>query len=142
MYHPCIPTCLFPSPCLGWALTLLSQDNLSFASTAQTIGLNTGYFLSFTVFLALNSPEFAYVLSCLLSCLVYRFQTQPMSIFTHRNKYVRSVPLDDPLVTLGGYLQFSGLFCFVVTLWLVLFKTEVCSLSACHFSSFKITRKC
>lgn len=43
----------------GWALTLLSEENLSFASTAQTIGLNTGYFLSFTVFLALNSPEFA-----------------------------------------------------------------------------------
>lgn len=44
---------------LGWALTLLSEENLSFASTAQTIGLNSGYFLSFTVFLALNSHEFA-----------------------------------------------------------------------------------
>lgn len=33
----------------GWALTLLSQENLSYASTAQTIGLNSGYFLSFTV---------------------------------------------------------------------------------------------
>mgnify|MGYP000464915017 FL=1 len=42
----------------GWALTLLSKDNLSYASTAQTIGLNTGYFLSFTVFLAFNSVEF------------------------------------------------------------------------------------
>ena len=45
----------------GWALTLLSQDNLSYASTCQTIGLNTGYFASFTVFLALNSEDFAYV---------------------------------------------------------------------------------
>ncbi|KAI0809284.1 MFS general substrate transporter [Irpex lacteus] len=43
----------------GWALTLLSQDNLSYASTCQTIGLNTGYFASFTVFLALNSETFA-----------------------------------------------------------------------------------
>jgi PAT family acetyl-CoA transporter-like MFS transporter 1 len=43
----------------GWALTLLSQENLSYASTAQTIGLNTGYFLSFTVFLAFNSADFA-----------------------------------------------------------------------------------
>ena len=42
----------------GWALTLLSKENLSYASTAQTIGLNTGYFLSFTVFLAFNSLEF------------------------------------------------------------------------------------
>ncbi|KAH7929383.1 hypothetical protein BV22DRAFT_1029629 [Leucogyrophana mollusca] len=43
----------------GWALTLLSQENLSYASTCQTIGLNTGYFASFTVFLALNSEAFA-----------------------------------------------------------------------------------
>ncbi|KAH8834944.1 acetyl-coenzyme A transporter 1-domain-containing protein [Flagelloscypha sp. PMI_526] len=42
----------------GWALTLLSQDCLSYASTCQTIGLNTGFFASFTVFLALNSESF------------------------------------------------------------------------------------
>ncbi|KAG6837899.1 hypothetical protein H0H93_013052 [Arthromyces matolae] len=43
----------------GWALTLLSQDCLSYASTCQTIGLNTGFFASFTVFLAFNSAAFA-----------------------------------------------------------------------------------
>jgi len=43
----------------GWALTLLSQDCLSYASTCQTIGLNTGFFASFTVFLAFNSETFA-----------------------------------------------------------------------------------
>ncbi|EPQ61121.1 MFS general substrate transporter [Gloeophyllum trabeum ATCC 11539] len=43
----------------GWALTLLSEENLSYASTCQTIGLNTGYFASFTVFLAFNSEAFA-----------------------------------------------------------------------------------
>lgn len=58
------PNALFPETDtfeLGWALTLLSQQNISYASTAQTIGLNCGYFLSFTVFLALNSADFAYV---------------------------------------------------------------------------------
>lgn len=44
---------------VGWALTLLSEDMLSYAATCQTIGLNTGYFASFTVFLALNSESFA-----------------------------------------------------------------------------------
>ncbi|KAJ7596762.1 acetyl-coenzyme A transporter 1-domain-containing protein [Mycena floridula] len=43
----------------GWALTLLSPENLSYASTCQTIGLNTGFFASFTVFLAFNSEDFA-----------------------------------------------------------------------------------
>ncbi|KAF8491293.1 acetyl-coenzyme A transporter 1-domain-containing protein [Gautieria morchelliformis] len=43
----------------GWALTLLSPENVSYASTCQTFGLNTGFFASFTVFLALNSEDFA-----------------------------------------------------------------------------------
>ncbi|GBE78525.1 Uncharacterized membrane protein [Sparassis crispa] len=43
----------------GWALTLLSEENLPYAATCQTIGLNSGYLLSYTVFLALNSEAFA-----------------------------------------------------------------------------------
>lgn len=43
----------------GWALTLLSDDAKAYASTAQTIGLNTGYFASYTVFLAFNSETFS-----------------------------------------------------------------------------------
>jgi MFS transporter, PAT family, solute carrier family 33 (acetyl-CoA transportor), member 1 len=89
---------------VGWALTLLSVDNLSYASTAQTIGLNTGYFLSFTVFLAFNSPEFA-------------------------NKYFRTVPLDYGLISLGGYLKFWGWMYLLVTVWLAKYKKEVNSLN-------------
>ncbi|KAI1319286.1 hypothetical protein EDD11_004423 [Mortierella claussenii] len=83
----------------GWALTLLSKDNVSYASTAQTIGLNSGYFLSFTVFLAFNSPEFS-------------------------NKYFRTEPLDVGLVPLGGYLKFWSMMYFSITLWLVFLKKE------------------
>ncbi|KAK4703787.1 hypothetical protein P7C70_g2426, partial [Phenoliferia sp. Uapishka_3] len=84
---------------VGWALTLLSKDNLSYASTAQTIGLNTGYFLSFTVFLAFNSIEFS-------------------------NAYFRSVPLDYPLVSLSGYLRFSSVAFLCVTIYLAFFQPE------------------
>ncbi|KAF9917812.1 hypothetical protein BX616_011229 [Lobosporangium transversale] len=83
----------------GWALTLLSKENLSYASTAQTIGLNTGYFLSFTVFLAFNSSEFS-------------------------NKYFRTIPQDYGLVPLGGYLKFWAMMYLAITLWLVLMKKE------------------
>ncbi|BGP43500.1 hypothetical protein JCM10450v2_007668 [Rhodotorula kratochvilovae] len=83
----------------GWALTLLSKENLSYASTAQTIGLNTGYFLSFTVFLAFNSVEFS-------------------------NKYFRSTPLDYPLVSLSGYLHFWAVAFIVVTGYLAFFQPE------------------
>ncbi|CRK27038.1 hypothetical protein BN1708_004260 [Verticillium longisporum] len=39
----------------GWALTLLTPGNVSYASTAQTVGLTAGHFMSYTVFLAFNS---------------------------------------------------------------------------------------
>ena len=83
----------------GWALTLLSQENLSYASTAQTVGLNTGYFMSFTVFLAFNSVDFC-------------------------NKYLRSTPLDYPVLSLNAYLQLSAVAFLAVTTWLLFFKTE------------------
>lgn len=38
----------------GWALTLLSPPNVGYASTCQTVGTSTGFFTSFTVFLALQ----------------------------------------------------------------------------------------
>jgi len=42
----------------GWALTLLRPEHIEYASTCQTLGMNIGYFTSFTAFLALNNPEF------------------------------------------------------------------------------------
>ncbi|GAM90363.1 hypothetical protein ANO11243_084060 [Dothideomycetidae sp. 11243] len=83
----------------GWALTLLSPSNLSYASTAQTVGLTAGQFLSHTVFLAFNSKHFA-------------------------NKWFRSQPLDVGLLTLGGYLTFWGWFYLVVTAGLAMLKKE------------------
>ncbi|XAO27293.1 hypothetical protein I312_106138 [Cryptococcus bacillisporus CA1280] len=85
----------------GWALTLLSQPNLSYASTAQTIGIGIGNALSFTVFLAFNSVEFS-------------------------NKYFRSSsqPLDYPLVSLGGYMRFWAVVFVGVTVGLAILKKE------------------
>ncbi|KAJ8657921.1 hypothetical protein O0I10_006449 [Lichtheimia ornata] len=86
----------------GWALTLLSKDSLSYASTAQTIGLNIGYFLSFTVFLALSSPEFS-------------------------NKYIWAEPKEVGIVQLGAYMQFWAFMYFAVTAWLIFMKKETAS---------------
>lgn len=83
----------------GWALTILSKNALSFASTAQTIGLNTGYFVSFTIFLAFNSKDFM-------------------------NKYFRSVPQDRGFVTLGEYMIFSGILYLSITIFISLFIPE------------------
>lgn len=43
----------------GWALTLLNRNNIAYASTCQTIGMNLGYSVSFPIFLAMNDPAFS-----------------------------------------------------------------------------------
>ncbi|KAI9733393.1 MAG: hypothetical protein M1834_003477 [Cirrosporium novae-zelandiae] len=83
----------------GWALTLLSAPNLSYASTAQSVGLTAGSFLSYTVFLAFNSPDFA-------------------------NRWFRAVPSDEGVLTLGGYLTFWGWAYVFITFGLAILKKE------------------
>jgi hypothetical protein len=83
----------------GWALTILSPGSLSYASTAQTIGLNTGYFLSFTVFLAFNSSHFS-------------------------NKYLRTTPQDYGVLSLNQYLTFWGFIYILVTIFVAFFVNE------------------
>jgi hypothetical protein len=83
----------------GWALTLISPSNLSYASTAQTVGLTAGQFMSYTVFLAFNSPDFA-------------------------NRWFRTVPSTQGVMTLGGYLTFWGWAYLIVTAGLAVLKRE------------------
>ena len=83
----------------GWAISLLSMQNIAYASTAQTVGITAGSFLSHTVFLALQAPDFA-------------------------NHWFRAVPKDVGLLTLGGYMEFWGWGYLIVTLGLALFKKE------------------
>jgi PAT family acetyl-CoA transporter-like MFS transporter 1 len=80
-------------------LTLLSGPNLSYASTAQTIGLTIGSTLSNTVFLALNSVEFS-------------------------NSWLRRTPSLEPAISLEGYLKFWAFVYMAFTAWLVLGKKE------------------
>lgn len=83
----------------GWAITLMSPPNISYASTAQTVGLTAGQFLSYTVFLAFNSTDFA-------------------------NRWFRSTPKEGGLLSLGTYLIFWGWAYLVVTLALAVMKKE------------------
>lgn len=83
----------------GWAITLMSPPNISYASTAQTVGLTAGHFLSYTVFLAFNSADFA-------------------------NRWFRSTPSDEGLLSLGTYLNVWGWAYLIVTLGLALLKKE------------------
>ncbi|AGO10159.1 AaceriAAR166Cp [[Ashbya] aceris (nom. inval.)] len=83
----------------GWALTILSRQSLSYASTAQTVGLNTGYFLSFSIFLAFNSSDFV-------------------------NKYFRALPQEHGIISFSSYLKFSGWMYLILTAYVVFFTKE------------------
>lgn len=42
----------------GWALTMLSKENVGYASTCNSVGQTAGFFISYTLFLALQSKDF------------------------------------------------------------------------------------
>ena len=79
----------------------MSNENLAYASTAQTVGLTAGQFLSYTVFLAFNSKDFA-------------------------NRWFRSASAqaETGLMELDGYLVFWGWAYLIVTFGLALMKRE------------------
>mmetsp|Transcript_13167 Transcript_13167/g.41674 ORF Transcript_13167/g.41674 Transcript_13167/m.41674 type:complete len:371 (+) Transcript_13167:407-1519(+) len=84
----------------GWALELLARRNLPHTSTCQTLGMNIGYFLSFTVFLALSDGAFCTQYLCHEAC-------------------------PDGIVQLGGYLRTWGWVYLAVTIGVALLKKEV-----------------
>ncbi|CAM9129657.1 unnamed protein product [Laminaria digitata] len=84
----------------GWALTMLSRENVGFASTCNTIGQTLGFFISQVGFLALYDPGVC-------------------------NKYFRSEPSDEGMVTLSTFLQFWGVVFLATTAFVCFFKPEV-----------------
>lgn len=83
----------------GWALTMLSQKNVGYASTCNSVGQTAGYFLGNVLFLALESADFC-------------------------NKYLRSEPQPTGVVTLEDFLYFWGCVFFITTTLVALLKRE------------------
>ncbi|CAI9734945.1 acetyl-coenzyme A transporter 1-like [Octopus vulgaris] len=83
----------------GWALTMLSKGNVGWASTCNSVGQTAGYFLGNVLFLALESPTFC-------------------------NKYLRSVPSSEGIITLAGFLFICGIIFWVTTSLILVFKRE------------------
>jgi PAT family acetyl-CoA transporter-like MFS transporter 1 len=69
----------------GWALTMLSRENVGYASTCNSVGQTAGYFLGNVLFLALESADF---------CNKYlRFQPQPRGIVTLSGSVLKTIIL-------------------------------------------------
>lgn len=83
----------------GWAITMLSRENVGHASTCNSVGQTVGYFMGYTIFLALESKDFC-------------------------NSYLRYEPLDTGIVDLPSFLFFWGVVFITVTTLVLLFKKE------------------
>lgn len=83
----------------GWALTMLSRRNVGYASTCNSVGQTTGFFLGNVMFLALESSDFC-------------------------NKYLRTVPQQEGIVTLSSFLYIWGIIFFITTTLVWIFKKE------------------
>lgn len=83
----------------GWALTMLSKENVGLASTCNSVGQTAGYFISYTLLLAFNSPDFC-------------------------NNYIRSVPQEKGIADLPTFLFHFGVVFILVTSGILWFKKE------------------
>ncbi|XP_029629657.1 acetyl-coenzyme A transporter 1-like isoform X2 [Salmo trutta] len=83
----------------GWALTMLSRENVGYASTCNSVGQTAGYFLGNVLFLALESADFC-------------------------NKYLRAEPKETGIVTLSEFLFFWGVVFLVSTTLVAVMKKE------------------
>ncbi|XP_015905185.1 acetyl-coenzyme A transporter 1 [Parasteatoda tepidariorum] len=83
----------------GWALTMLSRQNVGYATVCNSAGLRIGFFFGNIVYLILESPEFC-------------------------NQYLRSVSRPEGLITLSGFLKVSGVIFLIVTTFILIYKSE------------------
>ncbi|CAK6441967.1 unnamed protein product [Pipistrellus nathusii] len=83
----------------GWALTMLSRENVGYASTCNSVGQTAGYFLGNVLFLALESADFC-------------------------NKYLRFQPQPRGIVTLSDFLFFWGAVFLITTTLVAILKKE------------------
>ena len=83
----------------GWALTMLSRVNVGYASTCNSVGQTAGFFLGYTIFLALESKEFC-------------------------NTYLRLEPQESGILDLSTFLYCWGFVFITVTTAIWWFKRE------------------
>ncbi|KAJ6636468.1 Acetyl-coenzyme A transporter 1, partial [Pseudolycoriella hygida] len=83
----------------GWALTMLKRENVGLASTCNSVGQSIGIFIGHAVFLNLASKDFS-------------------------NKYLRSEPQSEGVVTLSTFMVIWSVIYFITTTLLFVFKYE------------------
>lgn len=93
----------------GWCLTMLSKENVGWASTCNTVGQTAGWFIGNVGFLALESVDFSN---------------------NYFRKFFNFPEQEYAIVNLAGFLKFWGVFFIMSTTLVGIFKHEKKEISA------------
>jgi hypothetical protein len=121
----------------GWALTLLSPENVSHAGTCQSIGLSVGYFSSFTIFLAGHTYGWITLPQFMQFCGLCFVALSSLLIF------VREKPSDESLSLAATYASIWRILTLrnVRSMCLLLLISKVSFAGFDHLSSMKLVEK-
>lgn len=102
----------------GWALSMLKKENVGHASTCNSVGQTTGFFLSYVLFMALESSTF---------CNQYLRSIPKEEGIFEEFVFLNSINLETILgiVTLSGFLYFWGWVFLITTTIVALLKKEI-----------------
>lgn len=100
-----------------WMISMIRMESSSHATTCQSIGFNLGFFISFNIFLPLNSTEFC-------------------------NSYIFSEARDEPLIPLSAYLTGVAICLVLLALWILFTVKENVIESHNSKTSFSETANC
>lgn len=102
----------------GWALTMLKKCNVGHASTCNSVGQTAGFFLSYVLFMALESASF---------CNSY-LRSEPKEEGKYTIKilfpFFKTIFFIIGLVSLAGFLYFWGWVFLVTTTLIAVLKKE------------------
>lgn len=99
----------------SWAVEMLHPANSSYGSSSQSMGITLGAFISSSVFIALNSPEFCQ--QWVYGAWWYAQVASPPA--------VDSEGLPEPVLTLQGFIFMWACFQAAVTAYIALCVSEV-----------------
>lgn len=95
----------------GWAVTIVKEENLNYASTSQNVGIMAGVFLSTTVYFAFNSVNFC-------NSYIRPFYVNPEELHDTEGPY--STPMVNEIEFMFGW----GIIAILVALYTLLFHSE------------------
>jgi PAT family acetyl-CoA transporter-like MFS transporter 1 len=94
----------------GWAITILSQENVAYGALAQSIGLMLGGILAFNVFIPLSSIDFC-------------------------NQYFYSTPQQNAMMSIEGFWIWTGIVTLIITAYVHFFQKEKAATNAEEITS-------